>query len=157
MHIKKKIAVVGAGFFGIAIALILSKKHNVTIFDKSNKILSAASKKNQLRFHKGYHYPRSTKTLNEIKRMGNLFVNFFGKDVIGSTVNYYGVSKINSKTSYKKFLNFLNSNKLIYREYSGKYFNLKKISGTLISDESNLNFFKIKKKINNYLKKKSIK
>jgi D-amino-acid oxidase len=154
---KKNIAIVGAGFFGISAALVLSKKHNVTIFDKSDEILSGASKKNQLRFHRGYHYPRSIKTLIEIKEFSGLFLNFFGKNVIGSTINYYGVAKKNSKTSYKKYLNFLNSNKLTYNKYSGKYFNLKKISGTIISKETNLNFFKIKKKINNYLEKTSVK
>lgn len=46
INMKKNIAVVGAGFFGISAALILSKKHNVTIFDKSDEILSGASKKN---------------------------------------------------------------------------------------------------------------
>ena len=154
---KKNIAVVGAGFFGISAALILSKKHNVTIFDKRDEILSGASKKNQLRFHKGYHYPRSIKTLSEIKEFSGLFLNFFGKDILGSTINYYGVAKKNSKTTYKKFLNFLNTNKLTYSKYSGKYFNLKIISGTIIRKESNLNFFKIKKRIKNYLKSTSIK
>ena len=76
------------------------KKHNVTIFDKNDEILSGASKKNQLRFHKGYHYPRSIKTLSEIKEFSGLFLNFFGKNVIGSTINYYGVAK-------KKFKNYV--------------------------------------------------
>jgi hypothetical protein len=154
---KKNIAVVGAGFFGVSVALILSKKYNVTIFDKSNEILSGASKKNQLRFHKGYHYPRSQKTLNEIRILSSLFINFFGKDVLGSTINYYGVAKENSKITYDKFLKFLKINKLSYKKYSGKYFNLKNVSGTLISEENNLNYFKIKKKINTFLKKTSIK
>jgi D-amino-acid oxidase len=135
----------------------LSKKYNVTIFDKSNEILSGASKKNQLRFHKGYHYPRSKKTLNEIRILSSLFINFFGKDVLGSTINYYGVAKENSKITYDKFLKFLKINKLSYKKYSGKYFNLKNVSGTLISEETNLNYFKIKKKINTFLKKTSIK
>jgi D-amino-acid oxidase len=154
---KKNIAVIGAGFFGISAAVILQKKYNVTIFDKSNEILSGASKKNQLRFHKGYHYPRSKKTLNEIRNFSYLFIKFFGKGVLGSTINYYGIAKENSKITYNKFLKFLKINKLSYKKYSGKYFNLKNVSGTLISEETNLNFFKIKKKIKIILKNLHIK
>ena len=36
---------------------------------RENKILQNASKKNQMRFHLGYHYPRSQKTVSEIKKI----------------------------------------------------------------------------------------
>ena len=42
---------------------------------KENDILLGASKKNQLRFHLGYHYPRSVKTVDEIKKNYNQFTN----------------------------------------------------------------------------------
>jgi predicted NAD/FAD-binding protein len=63
-----KIAVIGSGFFGITTALILSKKHQVDVYEKEKKILNGASFANQFRFHLGFHYPRSQKTVNEINK-----------------------------------------------------------------------------------------
>jgi len=71
-----KIAIIGAGFFGATAALKLSKYHDVDLFEKKKDILNGASKINQFRFHLGFHYPRSKKTLNEIKSSYKLFINF---------------------------------------------------------------------------------
>ena len=68
-----KLAVIGSGFFGITLGLILSKKHEVDIYEKENSILNGASSSNQFRFHLGFHYPRSVKTVNEIKRSNKEF------------------------------------------------------------------------------------
>ena len=43
------IGIIGSGFFGITLGLILSKKHNVTIYEKKNDILQGASRINQFR------------------------------------------------------------------------------------------------------------
>ena len=101
---KKKIAVIGSGFFGISCALILSKKYDVDLFEKKNTILCGASRANQLRFHLGFHYPRSLKTLKEINKLKNEFTKFYGHNVFGKTQNFYGVSLVNTKTSFNKYL-----------------------------------------------------
>ena len=62
-----KIAIIGTGFFGLTTGLFLSKKHKVEVFEKNKTILNGASSANQFRFHLGYHYPRSQKTVKEIK------------------------------------------------------------------------------------------
>ena len=62
-----KIAVIGSGFFGSIISLVLSKSHKVHLFEKEKDILNGASKINQFRFHLGFHYPRSPDTIREIK------------------------------------------------------------------------------------------
>ena len=64
-----KIAIIGAGFFGSTIALKLSKKHTVHLFEKEKDILNGASRVNQFRFHMGFHYPRSQKTIKEINNI----------------------------------------------------------------------------------------
>ena len=150
-----KVAIIGAGFFGTACAIELAKKHNIHIFEKKNTILCGASRANQLRFHLGYHYPRSKKTVNEIIENYKEFANFFGSDVFGKTENYYGISKKKSKTNYKEYLNFLKKNQLKYREIKIDDFS-DEIEGQIISNESNLNYFKIKKKITKKLKNKNI-
>ncbi len=58
-----KIAVVGAGIFGITTALKLSEKHEVDLYEANSDIMQAASAINQFRLHRGYHYPRSPQTI----------------------------------------------------------------------------------------------
>ena len=95
----KKIAIVGSGFFGIASALILSKKNKIHIFEKKGTILCGASRANQMRYHKGYHYPRSEKTVNEISKTNKDFEKYF-KYSIYNTQNYYGISKKKNKNLF---------------------------------------------------------
>jgi L-2-hydroxyglutarate oxidase LhgO len=56
----KKIAVIGAGWFGCHIAYQLIKKnYSVKIYEERNDIFCGASGNNQNRLHLGFHYPRS--------------------------------------------------------------------------------------------------
>ena len=88
-----KIAVIGSGFYGSTLALLLSKNHDVELFEKERTIFNGASSSNQFRFHSGYHYPRSQKTVNEINKSKEDFISFFGKKVFEKTANYYPVAK----------------------------------------------------------------
>lgn len=140
-----KIAIIGSGFFGITIGLILSKKNQVDIYEKEKNILNGASFSNQFRFHLGYHYPRSQKTVNEIKKSKKNFISFFGNKVFEKTKNYYLITN-NSKTKFNKYRKFLIKNKLYYKIINLNY-KSNFIEKTIISKEKILNFFKIKKDI----------
>ena len=60
---KKKIAIIGAGWFGCHIGHMLNKNNfNVEIFEKENDIFQNASGNNTNRLHLGFHYPRSYST-----------------------------------------------------------------------------------------------
>jgi len=138
-----KIAIIGSGYFGSTIALILSKKHNVDLYEKEKDILNGASKVNQFRFHLGFHYPRSPKTINEINLSQKLFKRFFSNKVFGNTKNYYAIANENSKTSFLKYLKFLKKFKLNHQIIKkNKY---KKISNLILTKEKILNYFIIKK------------
>ncbi len=152
----QKIAIIGSGFFGSTCALILSKFFKVDLFEKKNKILCGASRANQMRFHLGYHYPRSLKTIQEVKKAKQSFIKFYGKNIFGNTKNYYGVSKIDSKINYKKYIKFLKKNNLKYKKIYKHDFG-KLVEGSIISEEKNLNFFKIRKKILSKIKRSNIK
>ena len=156
MKIKKNIAVVGAGIFGCTAALILSKKHNVDLYERKPDILNEASMCNQFRFHEGFHYPRSTKTFKEIKKSNKDFIDFYGNDIFGKTDNYYAVTKTETKTKFKKYIKFLEKNNLKYTIKPKSNLVSKKIEGTILSNEKNLNYFKIKKKILNKLSKSNV-
>ena len=147
------IAIIGSGFFGITVGLILSKKNKVTIFEKKNDILQGASKINQFRFHLGYHYPRSVKTLNEIKSSYKKFIKFYGTDIFGKTYNYYAIAKKDSKISYNNYIKILKKNKLPFKKIKKKFVS-DKIEGTILSKEKIINYFKIKQKINKMIKER---
>lgn len=140
-----KIAIIGSGFFGITLGLILSKKHNVDVYEKENKILCGASSANQLRFHFGYHYPRSQKTILEINKSKDLFTSFYGKKIFGKTFNYYLIA-IKSKVNFRKYKNFLIKNNLFYKN-KDLFIKNKLIEKSIITNEKILNIFNFKKKV----------
>ena len=86
-----KIAIIGSGFFGLTLGLFLSKTNEVHIFEKEKKILNGASAANQFRFHLGYHYPRSQKTVTEINKSKKLFTKYYGETIFQKTLNYYSM------------------------------------------------------------------
>ncbi len=149
-----KIAIIGSGFFGATLGLFLSKKHHVHIFEKKNKILNGASAANQFRFHLGYHYPRSQKTVTEINKSKNSFTSFYGKNIFKSTRNYYLIAN-KSKVSYKKYVKFLNKNRLFNKEITNKVLS-KEIEASIISNEKILNYFDFKKVLLNKIKKSKL-
>ena len=110
-----KIAIVGAGFFGTSIALKFAKKHHVYIYEKENEILKGASESNQFRYHLGYHYPRSIKTIDEVLKSDSFNrKNKHFKDFLIKNHNYYGINKKYSKISFLKYLEVLKKKKIIF-------------------------------------------
>lgn len=61
---RKKIAVIGGGWYGSHIAKVLGDKneYDITLFEKSATIFSGISGKFGIRIHAGPHYPRSPMT-----------------------------------------------------------------------------------------------
>ncbi len=138
-----KIAIIGSGFFGLTLGLFLSKKHEVHIFEKEKKILNGASAANQFRFHLGYHYPRSQKTVTEINKSKNLFTSYYGKKIFQKTLNYYLVAN-KSKVSSSKYIKFLKKNRLYNKIVKSLFLN-KELDKTILTDEKILNYFIFKK------------
>lgn len=155
LKIKKKIAVIGSGFFGTTISLILSKKFDIDLYEKEKSILRGASLANQLRFHFGYHYPRSRKTVKIISKSNKSFLKYYGYDILGKTKNFYGVTSLNTKTTFLRYLSFLKKNKLFFKITNTKEFS-HLINGQILTKEKNLNYFLIKKKIQKLIKKSNI-
>ena len=150
-----KIAIVGAGFFGLTLGLILSKKHKIEIFEKKKSILQGASSANQFRFHHGFHYPRSQKTVKEINKSKDLFTSYFGKNIFGKTINYYLIAK-ESKINFVNYKKFLKKNKLLFKILKNT-FDEKFIEKFILSDEKILDYFSFRKKIMKMIKKSKVK
>ena len=150
-----KIAIIGSGFYGTTMGLLLSKKHEISIFEKEKSIFNGASSANQFRFHLGYHYPRSQKTVNEINKSKKDFISFFGRKTFEKTENYYPVAK-KGKLNFAEYEIFLKKNKLKYKKVNFLS-DIPTIENSILTNEKILNFFKTKKFILNKIKKSNIK
>ena len=109
-----KIAVIGAGIFGVTIAIRLAKNHQVELYEKNEDIMMAASDVNNCRVHKGYHYPRSNKTVQEVLEANQKFSEEYNECIMNSK-NYVCVAKKDSLVSGKEYLNFCDHNNLKYK------------------------------------------
>ena len=56
-----KIAIIGSGFYGCSLAIILSKKNQVDVYEKEKDIFNGASSCNQFRYHSIYDSILNTK------------------------------------------------------------------------------------------------
>ena len=153
----KKICIIGAGIFGCTIALKLSENKNyiIDIVEEKNDIMNGVTLKNQQRFHLGYHYPRSKKTISEIKNSYKKFIKFYGDNIFGNTINLYGISNINSKLTFSNYIKKLRESKLSikYNKSFDVFSNL--IENSILTKEKILDYFKLKKNIKSkiFLKK----
>ena len=149
----KKICIVGAGLFGTTLALMLAKdkKNHIDLYEKKKDILSETSLKNQQRFHLGYHYPRSKKTVLEIKSSSVDFKKFYGTKFFGNTKNIYAIAKKNSKMNFYNYCKKMNSMGL---KTNKKFFDIfsDQIENSIITNEKILNHFEIKKLISKKIK-----
>lgn len=141
---KTKIAVVGAGIFGVTAALELSKENSVDLYEIKDDILRAASGINQLRLHRGYHYPRSEKNAVLLSKEFEVFNNHFSKCIILNDNYYYCIAKDNSKTSASQYLEFCKKHKLEYEEKDLDFISKEKISLSVKVREGLLDLFKLK-------------
>lgn len=96
-----KIAVVGAGIFGITIATVLAKNgFNVDLYEKEKDILTHASGINQYRVHRGYHYPRSDETILTCLSGEKEFLEMYGECILDDDIeHYYCVAKEGTRIS----------------------------------------------------------
>ena len=139
-----KIAVVGAGIFGITFALKLSKDHDVTLYEKSSDIMTAASRANQLRLHRGYHYPRSPETVKDLLGSIDFFEKEYKDAVVGCHEHFYCIAKNDSMTSAKQYLEFCNKFDLEYEVIEKfPFVNNKKIDLTIKVKENLLDYYKM--------------
>jgi len=114
---KPKVAVVGAGIFGVTAALKLENDFDVSLFEKNDDILKNASSINQYRLHKGYHYPRSTETAISAKHGTESFIKEYPCE-IPNTKQYYGIASMGSLVTAEQYETFLTNNDLEFNEVS---------------------------------------
>ena len=154
---SNNIIVIGGGIFGLTAALVLSElNYNITVIEEKNDILLGASLVNQNRIHYGYHYPRSTKTIEEALSSLESFKTFYGDSINNKFSKYYAISKTDSHVNSNEFIKICESFNLKLKE---KYPNKKLLNRDLVescwlTDEPIFDYFKLKEIIYFKLQKK---
>ncbi|KEY57803.1 FAD-dependent oxidoreductase [Serratia sp. DD3] len=104
---KKKIVIVGGGFFGMYIAEFFAERgHDVQLFEKESNFMSRASFNNQARVHNGYHYPRSILTALRSRVSFPRFVAEFRDCIDSDFEKYYLISSKLGKVTANQFTKF---------------------------------------------------
>ncbi len=113
-----KIAIIGAGFYGIMAAIETSKRSDVeevVVFEKSGSILSSAGKYNQARLHQGFHYPRSKETILQSKTGYSYYRQRFPSVAKDIDNNIY-IIRNDGHVNCDEYLKMMDLNNLRYRE-----------------------------------------
>ena len=142
----KKIAIIGGGVFGTTVALRLSAAgFECVIYEQKKDILLSASRVNQYRFHRGYHYPRSISTLKQLAETSPFFMKEYGDAVDDSYIHLYGLAKNNSHIDKNQYISFLEKSNLKYK-VTDKYNYLvsDQVTSLLEVEESLINYDKLK-------------
>jgi D-amino-acid oxidase len=152
---RPKIAIIGGGIFGTNCAIELGKFCDVTLFEKNADIMKEASFVNQYRHHWGYHYPRSSETVKDIRNAIGDFEKLYDKSIVRSFPTYYSIAKKGSKTSASEYLKFCKKHKLPFtlEHPNDDYVDKSKISLSLKTLEPIYDYKKLKGLVNVYLKK----
>lgn len=101
------VVVIGAGFYGVMIALYMAKKGRmVWLVERSDTLLSGASYHNQARIHNGYHYPRSFTTAYRSRINMPKFMRDWPDMVKKDFVSLYAIARQSSKVTAKQFERF---------------------------------------------------
>jgi hypothetical protein len=110
-----RIAVVGGGIFGCAVALDLAGAGlDVELFEADVDILHGATSKNMARLHSGYHYPRSAATAAASRDAAGLFLARW-PEAVRHARHWYAIAP-GSKVSPEDYLTFLDAVGLPYTE-----------------------------------------
>ena len=145
-----RVAVCGGGLFGCTAAIHLARAgHEVHLYERTPALMQAASSVNQLRLHRGYHYPRSPETGREC-RAGN--ASFFAeyRDAVITPERrkhggqYYAIAKEGSRTSAWDYISFLERESLPYRKAEAPFVNKESVSLLVEVMESSLDLHLLK-------------
>ena len=102
-----RIAVIGAGVFGVTGALELSKfGHFVTLFEKNKRILQEGTANSQNRLHIGLHYPRDLETAIQSRIGFERFKSVYPELVRDNFPNYYAIAAEKTKVDREAFEEF---------------------------------------------------
>lgn len=92
-----KIAIIGSGWHGAHVALVLKQSgHEVTVFERNKEIFGGISGSFGIRIHAGPHYPRSSETRKNCRRCLNEFRETYPELVVPHEYAIYGLGAMDA-------------------------------------------------------------
>jgi glycine/D-amino acid oxidase-like deaminating enzyme len=105
---NKCAVIVGGGFFGTSIALMLHHRGwKPIILEEEREIFQHATRVNQARVHGGYHYPRSLLTAYRSRQNYERFKKNYRDAIADKFTKVYGVGRRFSKVTANQFETFM--------------------------------------------------
>lgn len=89
----KRAAIIGGGWVGCHLAMVLRDQMEVVLYEKNHTLISETSFINQNRLHYGYHYARNAATRRLCATTFVRFMEDYGDLVHDVDNNYYAVSE----------------------------------------------------------------
>lgn len=136
-----KVAIIGSGFYGCSIALELVNDYpdiKIDLYEKGKDIFQGAASNNQHRIHKGFHYPRSNETIEQILNTYQSFKDKYADLIQPVQDNYYLIEKT-SKVSLEQYINKYKEFDVPFREIHNlevsPFIDIDKIEGGISTTE----------------------
>ncbi len=103
-----KVAIVGAGLFGATAAVELARSGaNVTLYERHDDLLMGATRANQGRIHRGYHYPRDP-AAGELSGHADRLAARFPSAIVARTTHRYVIAD-DSRVGAENYQDFCHS------------------------------------------------
>lgn len=153
-HLQKEYdcVVLGGGMFGLYTTMYLSSRGaHVAVLEKDKTLFNRASRYNQSRIHRGYHYPRSFETAQKVANYYQRFCADYYFSLLSDFKQYYSIAKEDSKISANDYAKFCNKINIPLVEIDSKnFFKDDLVEATFKVEEACFDYEKIK---NYFLKK----
>lgn len=141
------IAIIGGGWVGCHLSLLLKDEHNVILYEKNNELFNETSFKNQNRLHYGFHYPRNFKTREMCKNTFYDFLNIYNDFTKKIEKNYYCVPNNESMVDFETYKKIFENFNFDLTDYK-----VKNVEGCINTNERYIDFKKLKNFFNDNLK-----
>ncbi len=131
-----KIRVVGGGWYGCHLAAaLIAEGHEVTLFERADRLFAGASGGNQGRLHLGFHYPRDAATREDARDSFGVFMAAYGHLTRAVPINIYAVAKDRSLIDWRTYAATMRASGLGFLEVDGADYGLGNVEGAMLTGE----------------------
>jgi hypothetical protein len=152
-----RVAVVGGGVFGCTAALELDLAGaDVELYESEPAILERASRRNLLRLHRGYHYPRSLETARQARDGAVEFKRRYPTAVTGHGEHHYAIAAHGSRTDAEGFIEFCAKLQLPLEARMPTFLKRDAIASSFVVEESGIDLVRLKQEIERRLERSRV-
>jgi hypothetical protein len=112
-----RVCVIGGGLFGATAAILAARAgHEVHLYEAKRGLLMGATASTYSRLHRGFHYPRDSRTGRESRLAERAFRKEYGAAVIDAGQQFYIVPPVGSQVGGEAYRAFLDTEDLPFSE-----------------------------------------